>query len=162
MMKNPPFLLLAAASLGLSVNALAVSTTGQLDISAVVPTQCVVQSAALPFGVYSSTALQQNAQIGVACSAGTSYTVSLDAGTGAAGNVAARKLTSADGANSLNYGLYQDAARTKAWGNSNGSDTVAGVGNGTTQNLPVYGYIPAGQTPRAGNYSDVVAITLSY
>jgi spore coat protein U-like protein len=163
MMKKSPILFLAVGLLaGLSVNAVAVSTTGKLDISAIVPAQCVVQSAALPFGVYASSALQQNAQIGVACSAGTSYTISLDSGTGAGGNVAARKLTTADGANSLNYGLYQDAARTRAWGNSSGSDTVAGVGNGSAQNLPVYGYIPAGQAVRAGSYSDVVAITLSY
>ncbi|WP_231395011.1 spore coat U domain-containing protein [Herbaspirillum sp. AP02] len=162
-MKKSTALFLAAGLLpGLSLDALAVSTTGQLDISAIVPTQCVVQSAALPFGVYSSGALQQNAQIGVACSAGTSYTVSLDAGTGAGGNVASRKLSTADGANSLNYGLYQDAARTRTWGNSSGSETVTGVGTGTAQNLPVYGYIPAGQTVRAGSYSDVVAITLSY
>lgn len=140
---------------------MAASSTGNLDISAVVPSQCVVQSAAMPFGVYAASALTQNAQIGVACSNGTSYTVSLDAGTAGSGT-ANRKLLTSDGSNSLNYGLYQDAARTRNWGNSSGSDTLSGVGNGSNQSIPVYGYIPAGQTAPAGSYSDVVAITLSY
>jgi spore coat protein U-like protein len=107
----------------------------QPDISAIVPSQCVVQSAALPFGTYAAGAVQQNAQIGVHCSNGTSYTVSLDAGTGSGASVASRKLSTADGVNTLNYGLYQDAGRTRAWGNSNGSDTVSGVGNGSSQSL---------------------------
>lgn len=162
-MKNSHSLLLAAGLLScINLDALAVSSTGNLEISAIVPSQCAVQSAALPFGSYAASALQQNAQIGVACSNGTSYTVSLDAGTGSGANVATRKLSTADGVDTLNYGLYQDAARTRSWGNSTGSDTVAGVGNGSNQNIPVYGYIPGGQTARAGNYSDVVAITLSY
>ena len=162
-MKNSHFLLLAAGFLICpATDLMAASSTGNLGISATVLTQCVVQSAALPFGTYSSSAIQQNAQIGVTCSNGTSYTVSLDAGTASGASTGNRKMVSTDGSTSLNYGLYQDAARTRNWGNANGSDTIAGVGNGSSQNIPVYGYIPAGQTSRAGNYSDVVAITLSY
>lgn len=146
----------------IGANSFAASTNGNLTVSAIVTAQCVVQSAALPFGTYNSSAIQQNAQIGVTCSNGTSYTVSLDAGTGSGASTTARKLASADGSSSLNYALYQDAARTKTWGNANGTDTVSGVGSGSAQNIPVYGYIPAGQTSKAGNYSDVVAITLSY
>ncbi|MBW9332127.1 spore coat U domain-containing protein [Herbaspirillum sp. RU 5E] len=162
-MKHSHSLLLAVGLLCcVNLQTQAASSTGNLDISAIVPSQCVVQSAALPFGTYAAGAVQQNAQIGVNCSNGTSYTVSLDAGTGSGASVASRKLSTADGVNTLNYGLYQDAGRTRAWGNSNGSDTVSGVGNGSSQSLPVYGYIPGGQTVRAGSYSDVVAITLSY
>nr|WP_198980885.1 spore coat U domain-containing protein [Herbaspirillum sp. ASV7] len=162
-MKNSHFFLLAAGlSFCYAPDLLAASSTGNLDITAMVPTQCVVQSAALPFGTYSSSAIQQNAQIGVTCSSGTSYTVSLDAGTASGASTATRKMVSTDGSNSLNYGLYQDAARTRSWGNANGTDTLSGVGTGNSQNIPVYGYIPAGQASRAGSYSDVVAITLSY
>lgn len=161
MIKNSHSLLLATGLMTcLNLDALAASSTGNLDISAIVPSQCVVQSAALPFGTYGTSALQKNGQIGVACSNGTSYTVSLDSGTGSGTSATDRKLSTADGSNTLNYGLYQDAARTRSWGN--GGDTVAGVGNGISQTIPVYGYIPGGQTAREGNYSDVVAITLSY
>ncbi|NUU03509.1 Csu type fimbrial protein [Herbaspirillum robiniae] len=162
-MKKIHHLMLAAALVfSVGADAFAASSTGNLAISAVVTAQCVVQSAAIPFGTYSSSAIQQNAQIGVTCSNGTSYTISLDAGTGSGANTTARKLATTDGSSTLNYALYQDSARTKTWGNANGTDTLSGVGNGAAQSIPVYGYIPAGQATRAGTYSDVVAITLSY
>lgn len=162
MKKNHVFILAAGLALLTGMDSFAASTNGNLTMTAVVAAQCVVQSAALPFGVYNSNAIQQNAQIGVTCSNGTSYTVSLDAGTGTGSSTASRKLATSDGSSTLNYALYQDAARTKSWGNANGTDTISGVGSGIAQNIPVYGYIPSGQASRAGTYSDVVAITLSY
>ena len=158
------YVLMLAAGLALSSQtaSFAASTTGNLAVSAIVSAQCVIQSAAIPFGNYSASAVQQNAQIAVNCSNGTSYTISLDAGSGSGATTTSRKLANTAGGSSLNYGLYQDAARTKGWGNANGSDTIAGVGSGTTQSVPVYGYIPGGQTSTAGSYSDVVAITLAY
>lgn len=155
-------MLAAGLVLGTQTVSFAASTTGNLAVSAIVSSQCVIQSAAIPFGNYSSSAVQQNAQIAVNCSNGTSYTISLDAGSGSGATTASRTLANTAGGSSLNYGLYQDAARTKTWGNANGSDTMAGVGSGTTQSIPVYGYIPGGQTSTAGSYSDVVAITLAY
>ncbi|MFL9926026.1 spore coat U domain-containing protein [Herbaspirillum lusitanum] len=142
--------------------AIAASSTGNLAISAIVTAQCVIQSAALPFGTYNSAAVQQSAQIGVTCSNGTSYTVSLDAGAGTGANTTTRKLATSDNSSTLNYALYQDPARSKSWGNSSGSDTLTSTGNGTLQSLPVYGYIPAGQTSKPGAYADVVSITLAY
>jgi len=157
-----PMLAGGLALLGMG-DGFAASASGNLAVSAIVNAQCVVQSAALPFGTYNSTAVQQNAQIGVTCSNGTAYTVSLDAGTGSGASTASRKLVNADGSGTaLNYGLYQDSSRTKAWGSANGTDTLSGVGTGATQSIPVYGQIPGGQTAVSGNYSDVVAITLSY
>lgn len=157
-MKTSPLLfILAALPLTGIGNALAASPTGNLEVSAIVTQQCSVQSAALPFGVYGSNAVQQNAQIGVTCSSGTSYTVGLDQGAAASAD---RRMATADGASWLDYGLYQDAARTTAW--RTGSAAVSGVGTGNAQSFPVYGYIPSGQSPRAGAYSDVVSITLSY
>ncbi|WP_446719267.1 Csu type fimbrial protein [Herbaspirillum sp. WKF16] len=162
MKKIHVFMLAAGLALSFGADSFAASVNGNLTMTAVVTAQCVVQSAALPFGVYNSSAIQQNAQIGVTCSNGTSYTVSLDAGAGTGASTASRKLANADGSSTLNYALYQDAARTKSWGNANGADTISGVGSGVSQTIPVYGYIPSGQAARAGSYSDVVAITLSY
>jgi spore coat protein U-like protein len=47
---------------------------------------------------------------------------------------------------------------------SNGTSYTINLvaGNGTQQNLPVYGYIPSGQNVQTGSYTDVVGITLSY
>lgn len=139
----------------------AATSTGNLAVSAIVTATCSVQSAALPFGVYNSAAVQQSAQVGVNCSSGTSYTVSLDAGAAPGASTANRKLVG-DSNTTLNYALYQDPAHSKNWGNASGSDTLTNVGNGSQQNLPVYGYIPSGQNVKAGSYNDVVGITLSY
>ncbi|MFL9880274.1 spore coat U domain-containing protein [Herbaspirillum rhizosphaerae] len=139
----------------------AATSTGNLAVSAIVASTCSVQSAALPFGTYNSSAVQQSAQVGVVCSNGTSYTVSLDAGAAPGATSTDRKLVG-DSSATLSYGLYQDPARSKNWGNASGSETVTNVGNGSQQNLPVYGYIPSGQNVKAGSYNDVVGITLSY
>lgn len=163
MKKTKLFAMFASLALTVSPNCFSASTTGNLAISAIVTSQCTVQGSAIPFGNYNAASIQQNANIGVTCSSGTSYTISLDAGTGSGANTSTRKLANADGSGAtLSYALYQDSGRTKTWGNSNGSDTLSGVGNGNTQSIPVYGYIPAGQASKAGSYSDVVAITLSY
>jgi spore coat protein U-like protein len=63
----------------------------------------------------------------------------------------------------LNYNLYSDAGFSANWGNTPGTDTVAGTGIGSAQALIVYGVIPAGQTSvAAGNYSDTLIVTLTY
>ena len=64
-----------------------------------------------------------------------------------------------NGATPVNYALYRDASRTLNWGNTVGTDTVSGSGNGTAQTLTVYGRVPAQTTPAAGVYNDSVTVT---
>ena len=96
----------------------------------------------------------------MSCTNTTPYTVALNAGTGTGATVAVRKMTSS--AQTLNYSLYQDNARGTVWGQTTGTDTVAGTGNGSAQALTVYGRIPAGQLPTPGSYSDTITATISY
>jgi spore coat protein U-like protein len=67
-----------------------------------------------------------------------------------------------NGAALVNYRLYRDAGRTQNWGNSIGTDTLAGTGNGAAQAITVYGRVPAQSTPAAGTYTDTVAVTVTY
>jgi spore coat protein U-like protein len=60
------------------------------------------------------------------------------------------------------YGLYQDTAHTANWGNTVGTDTVAGTGNGSAQPLSVYGRIAPQTTPAAGAYADTVNVTVTF
>ncbi len=48
------------------------------------------------------------------------------------------------------------------WGNTIGTNTVAGTGDGTQTNYTVYGRVPAQTTPSAGFYSDTVVATVTY
>ena len=66
------------------------------------------------------------------------------------------------GANTVNYSLYTDIARSTVWGNTVGTDTKSGTGNGSAQTLTVYGQLPAGQYPTPGSYSDTITATITY
>jgi spore coat protein U-like protein len=62
----------------------------------------------------------------------------------------------------LHYSLFSNAGRTTNWGNTVGTDTLAGTGSGAAQLLTVYGQIPAAQFPRPGSYADTITATITY
>ncbi|HEY1962441.1 MAG TPA: spore coat U domain-containing protein, partial [Rhizomicrobium sp.] len=92
----------------------------------------------------------------------TPWNVGLNQGTFSGATVTSRKM-SGPGSASLSYSLYQDAARTRNWGNTVGTDTVPGTGTGTAQSLTVYGRVPGSQTAAVpGSYADTIVVTLTY
>jgi len=98
--------------------------------------------------------------LAVQCTSGTAYNVGLDPGQASGATVTTRQMM--NGSNTLNYALYADNGRTMNWGNTIGTDTVAGTGSGATQSLTVYGQIPAGQNPVPGLYTDTITATLNF
>jgi spore coat protein U-like protein len=62
----------------------------------------------------------------------------------------------------VTYSLYSDSGRATVWGNTVGTNTVAGTGNGASQSYTVYGRAPAQTTPAAGTYTDTVTVTVTY
>ena len=60
------------------------------------------------------------------------------------------------------YQLYSNAGLSAVWGNTVGTNTVTGTGNGGTQNLTVYGNVPVQATPSPGSYSDTVTVYVYY
>jgi spore coat protein U-like protein len=144
----------AAAAL-IPTSTFAATATGNLNVRINIQGECKVVSAAdLDFGTKGviDANLDQTT---------TPYTVGLNAGNGAGATVAVRKMTGPASA-TINYTIYRDAARTQLWGNTAGTDTVAGTGNGAAQSITAYGRVPAQNTPAPGVYSDVVAITVTY
>ncbi|MGD0096279.1 MAG: spore coat protein U domain-containing protein [Terracidiphilus sp.] len=122
---------------------------------------CGIGANALNFGSYTGTVLNATTTIQVACTGGTAYNVGLNAGTGVGATVTTREMTGPAGA-LLNYKMFSNSGRTTNWGNTIGTDTVAGTGNNGIQNLTVYGEIPSGQTVASGSYADVIITTLTY
>jgi spore coat protein U-like protein len=94
------------------------------------------------------------------CTPQTSYNVGLSEGISPGATVSQRKMVS--GSNALNYQLYQDSTRTKVWGTTIGTDTVAGVGTGLDQDLTVFGAVPAQQSIPAGSYADTITVRVYY
>ncbi|MDR3532443.1 MAG: spore coat U domain-containing protein [Rhodopila sp.] len=159
--------LIGAVTLGVaSMPAMAVTTaTSNFGVSATVDPTCLINAGTpLAFGHYNGAAATGMTTISVTCTNTTSYNVGLDAGTTSGATVTTRKMAGATGGNTdqLPYSLYSDSSRTVNWGNTPGTDTVAGVGTGSTQTLTVYGSIPASTYITPDNYTDTVTATVSY
>lgn len=144
-----------------SANAAVTTTTFQ--VTATVGSACNVAAANLDFGAYnplSPSSTFATTTVTVQCTLLSAYTIGLNAGTGSGATVAVRKMTK--GADTLNYSLYQDLAHTQVWGETIGSDTVAGVGTGLPIPTLVYGQIPASQNVNAGAYADTITVSVNY
>lgn len=151
-----------AALFVMTTAAEAQTSTSSMTVTATVVASCTVTAGPLAFGMYTSvSAVDATATILASCTNGTPYTIGLDAGLGTGATVSSRRM-SGPGADLLTYVLYSNAGRTTVWGNTIGTDTVAGTGNGLTNAHVVYGRILASQYVATGGYSDTVTVTISY
>lgn len=143
--------------------AFAATTTSTFAVQLTISSSCTINSATtLNFGSQGvlTTTINQTSSIQVLCTNTTPYNVGLDAGTSPGATVSTRKMIS--GAATVNYALYSDSGRTANWGNTVGTDTVSGTGNGANQSYTVYGSVPAQPTPLAGTYTDTITVTVTY
>ncbi|AMM24254.1 Csu type fimbrial protein [Variovorax sp. PAMC 28711] len=117
------------------------------------------------FGSQLSTAtnVQNLGNLYVTCTKNTAYDIGLGAGTGTGATVSARTMKGLTGGNTdeVPYVLYRESTRSSNWGATVGTDTVAGVGNGQEQIVPVYGTVPSANF-RADSYKDVITATVTY
>ena len=140
----------------------AATSTSSVNVSATVLAFCSISATPLQFGNYSASQLDSSTSLSISCTNGTAFTVGLDAGTGTGATINRRVMRGTADGSILSYGLYRDAARTNVWGNTVGTDTIAGAGNGRAQTLTVYGRIPGNQLVSPGDYTDVVTATVTY
>ncbi len=139
--------------------------SANIAVTASVESACTIATTPLAFPAYTGSAVvDTTATLSVTCTNAAPYVLALGAGTGTGGTTAIRILTSATTSSVLNYGLYSDAAHTTSWGDTSGTDTVAGTGNGEVQAVTVYGEIAANQLSAqvAADYTDTVAVTVTY
>ena len=159
--------MLAIASLvsGLPLEAAraAGTATTNFNVSLTITAGCTVSATAMAFGTSQmlNTNVSSTSVVSPICTNTTPYTVALDAGGGTGATVAARKLTG-PGGSLVTYSLYQDAAFGTVWGNTVGTNTVGGTGNGVAQPLTVFGKIPAQAAATPGVYADVIGVTVAY
>jgi spore coat protein U-like protein len=145
----------------LSGQAQAATASTTFSVTATVAATCTISATNLAFGSYTGALTNATSTISVTCTNTTGYNVGLDAGTSTGATVTTRKMTGPAGA-TLAYALYQDSAHTVNWGNTVGTDTVSGMGNGSAQTLTVYGQVPAGQFVTPGAYTDTITVTITY
>lgn len=143
----------------MAAGANAQTATGNINITAEVDAKCVITTVDMDFGVYDPTTVSDAITfVETICTNDSIAVLTLDGG--ASGNIGARTLVK--GADTLNYQLYLDAARTQVFGDQSGGQTLGVVGNGTLQTHSVYGRIPTGQFVTEGNYTDTVIATIIY
>lgn len=132
-------------------------------VSANVTAQCTVNATPLDFGTPAgvlNAAITAQTNVQVQCAPNIAYNVGLDGGQNSGGDVNARKMVL--GSNAVGYQLYRDSSRTQVWGTTVNTDTVQGMGDGSTRNLTVYGKVPPQTTPPAGTYNDTVVVSVTY
>lgn len=137
------------------------TATANMTVTANVAASCTVSTGNMVFGAYSGSLVTTTATITATCTNGTTYNIGLSAGNGAGATVAARKMTKVADTPTLNYTILKPDD-TNNWGNTVGTDTLAGTGNGSAQNLTANGKIPASQTSAVGSYTDTVVVTITF
>ncbi len=155
----------AVASCLTAVASAAGTNSTTFTVQATINSACNLSAADLNFGAYnpgSGSPLDMTSTVNVFCTVGTTYTLSLDIGTGG-GAYTGRNVAS--GGNTLTYNLYTTTSRTTVWGDGSGSTvTVGGTGLGllTADTKTVYGRIPASQDKPPGTYTSTVTVTVNF
>lgn len=147
---------------GLSSRSVPAATpTASFGVTATVQAACQVTANAMAFGAYTAAALNATTTVSVTCTNTTPYNVGLSAGLAPGATVTTRKMTG-PGSALLSYALVSNPQGTVNWGQTVGTDTVAGIGNGAAQAFTVYGRILGEQYVANGAYADTITVTVTY
>lgn len=151
----------------LPLTAFAGTDTSNMSVSATVSDNCTISAGALPFGSYdplSGSDVDGSAVLTVACTEGTSSTVTLGQGsnsdTGSTDAAPLRRMSG--GSDYLSYDLHQDSGRTTVFGNTGGTGVAYVASSSTASTVNVYGRIPSGQSVAAASFSDTVVATITF
>ena len=145
----------------ISTPVLAATATATYNVTSTVQSTCLISGNNLGFGTYSGTVVSTTTTISLQCTNGTTYNVGLNAGTASGATVTTRGMSGPGGA-VLNYAMYQDSGHSTNWGQTVGTDTETGTGNGSAQTITVYGVVSASQFVSPGSYSDTITATVTY
>lgn len=163
------FALSAMASLSASAATYSNGTsTATFNVTLTLQANCGITANPLNFGTSGvlSTAINQQSTLSVTCTNTTPYNVGLDAGTVTGSTVANRLMAGTATGNTgttVAFELYQDAGHTTVWGNTQGTNTVAGTGSGAAQTINVYGQVPVqATTPKPDTYQTTITATVYF
>lgn len=149
----------------------AASETANLTVDATVLSSCSITTLAVNFGTYdpmgthATAALNAQGEVRVTCVDGLPINVRLDQGAtpdGASTPAAPVRQMAGTGTAAgdfLAYNLFTDAGRTDVWGDT-ALTGVDDTGSGVEEVHLIYGQVPAGQNPQAGDYLDTVVASV--
>ncbi len=143
------------------------TATATFNVTLTLQANCAITANPLAFGTNGvlGTAINQQTTLSVTCTNTTPYNVGLDGGNVTGSSVTSRLMAGTATGNTtttIGFQLYQDSGRTTIWGNTQGTNTVAGTGSGSAQTLTVYGQVPAQATPKPDTYQTTVTATVYF
>lgn len=139
-------------------------STSQFTVQITITASCHISSATnLDFGSNGViiTNIDASSALTVQCTNSTPYNIGLNSGKGTGATVTNRLMTG-PASSTIRYTLYTTSSRTLVWGNTVGTDTVTGKGNGAQQVYTIYGRVAQQATPAPGVYTDTVTATINY
>ena len=140
------------------------SKSATFDVTMRVVADCTIAATGIDFGQTGviTAAISGSSNINVTCTNTTPYTVGLNAGTGV-GSTGTTRFLNGTGANAdtVAVNLYRTPG-SGLWGNTQGTDTLDGTGNGNQQILTVYGEIPVQKSPTPDNYKSTITATIYF
>jgi spore coat protein U-like protein len=154
--------LLALAAASSSDKALSATATTTFQVTADVLVTCTIGATPMIFGDYVGLQINAQSTLLVTCTNTAQWVIGLNQGTAPGATVTTRQMTGPPPF-FLNYQLSTDGSHSVNWGNTVGTDTVAGTGTGTVQVVTVFGVVPPGQTTAGpGGYVDTITATITF
>ncbi len=118
---------------------------------------CEIEITSLDFGFYRSSGVSSAGTLRVRCAEPIHYTIAVSPGE--SGSFRPRRMTGPHGL-TFEYNLFTSSTYQEVWGDGSAdTSTVSGTGN---QTFTLYGLVPGGQQPAAGEYREHLVITLSH
>jgi spore coat protein U-like protein len=128
---------------------------------------CTITVTSVAFGTYDSISPANDDSTGtlIAACHPSVHAPEVWISAGSAGSIMSRSMR--NGAVTLNYNLYADAARTMVWGDGTTGTSVALSGGSVSAGerrftRPIYGRIPGLQPVVAGAYIDTLIVTVVF
>jgi spore coat protein U domain-containing protein, fimbrial subunit CupE1/2/3/6 len=133
---------------------------------------CGVTATGVNFGgydVFDNVARDATGTITVTCNApeqnpNAPIPVMVSLSPGGSGTFAQRQMQSAGGTAPLNYNLFTNASCSTIWGDGSGASSI--ISNNVTRATPltatIFGRIPPRQNVSAGQYSDLITVTIQW
>ncbi|WWP00383.1 MAG: spore coat U domain-containing protein [Candidatus Dasytiphilus stammeri] len=101
--------------------------------------------------------IKSNGALRITCDPGINYQILL--GPGKSGYSMQRYLSNNISGEKIKYNIYTDAQYQTIWDDIKGLTLVS---NGKEQIIPIYGLIPAQNTPLFGEYTDFIRVTIQW
>jgi spore coat protein U-like protein len=161
------FLLLSTMPFVAYGSANAGSATAALGVSVTVARSCNLSTTPLAYDRYDPTeenatsGLETRATLTIGCTQGSDVTIAFGAGLN--GRWVTTTQAMFGGGDKPSYEIYKDSALTQVWTDSGeGLLNMGKTASHLPQEVPVRGWIPAGQDIPNGAYTDTVTVTVNF